>query len=687
MVIKIQRHLFYAVLLQTQFVYGSELDELLSMSLEELVNVEVTVAARKAESWLSSSGTVYVINRADIDTYGWRDLKEILASVPNMDYFSQWSWLPGGQRGFTGNMSGTLMLIDGREVQNLLANEAFIMNNFPAARIERVEILQGPNSTLYGGNATQGVINVITGLGQAHNAASFLIGEVGTKQGHLLTNHNFSYGELSLSASYFSSDLDYKELRNFIVDDKEFSRNNAKDPLRDHNPAHFRNKEENITFDAIFKHKHFYLGTNLTRTKNVSGIEAVAYDYITGDDSRRGYSNYYAGKNIELNESFTGNIEVNYFNEYKEKERLNAIIPQDAVNYNDLTLFTEREDIGPSERIRFKTQWHYIQKNEQDWIFGYDGWRTKIGRKIKYRQTDHGIVLITPGSWPIDKEQSDKHALYGQYSKLWKFDDKSLKINAGLRYHKQDFTNSSWLPRINLVFQPDRTQALKLTYGKAFRPPTIFEFDLVEDDALESQTMNMFELNWSKAFTWQQIQFTNILALYQMQAKNFYQKKLDPVSGSWFTEVTGEHTVNGMENLLNWKAKQWQGQFSFRRVNPDQMMVNTQSEILDVPKYKIKAGLAYHLTEQWKVAVFTDHWDHTYTEANQYQSSGTEIIKIPSWTTANVNISFHNKDWLIGLYIENLFDKQYFHSNARGTSPVKYIQPPRNIRWSVKYHF
>ena len=78
---------------------------------------------------------MYVVSRDEISNYGWRDLKEILASIPNMDYFYQWSWLPGGQRGFTGNMSGTLMLIDGREVQNLLANEAFIMNNFPPVEL------------------------------------------------------------------------------------------------------------------------------------------------------------------------------------------------------------------------------------------------------------------------------------------------------------------------------------------------------------------------------------------------------------------------------------------------------------------------------------------------------------------------------------------------------------------------
>ena len=72
---------------------------------------------------MDSPGTVYVITQDDIKKYGWRDLKEILASIPNLDYFNHWNWLPGGQRGFTGNFAGTLLLIDGKDVQNILAND------------------------------------------------------------------------------------------------------------------------------------------------------------------------------------------------------------------------------------------------------------------------------------------------------------------------------------------------------------------------------------------------------------------------------------------------------------------------------------------------------------------------------------------------------------------------------------
>ncbi|WP_164518190.1 TonB-dependent receptor plug domain-containing protein [Pseudoalteromonas rubra] len=678
--------LFICVISHTSLAQAEEGDALFAMSFEELLAQDVTVAARKSESWLASSGTVYVVSRSDIERYGWRDLKEILASVPNMDYFYQWSWLPGGQRGFTGNMSGTLMLIDGREVQNLLANEAFIMNNFPSARIERVEILQGPNSTLYGGNATQGVINVITRLDTGVNEVTVLGGEVGTHHGHGLFHYQQGEVELAVSASYFASDQDYREIREFLVDDQAFSRN-SKDALRNHNPDDFRNREKNVTLDSRLSTPWFYLGNNLTRTTNVSGIEAVAFDYITGDDAYRGYSSYYLGKDMQPSANWSGNIELSYFREYKEKYRLSVDNPEQATRYEDLALYTEREDIGPSDRIRLNTQWHYQAGSDQDWILGYDGWRTEIGRKVKYRQTAEGVKLVTPDSWPTDKERSDKHAVFGQYSKLWRFGERTLKVNAGLRYHRQDYTNASWLPRVSMVYQPSADQAFKLTYGKAFRPPTIFEFDLVVDDEIESQTMQMYEFNWSSKFRWRGVEFANISALYSMQAKNFYQKVQDPNTQIWRTVVAGEHRVSGWENQLRWHAQRWHGQLALRYISPDKTQVAGRSVVLDVPRYKVKLGLGYTLGKHWQIAAFVDHWDETLTEANRFEQSGTEVVTIPAWTTFNANLTYTRGNSTLGVYIENLFDKTYYHGNARGVSPVKYIQAPRNLRLSWSYRF
>lgn len=675
---------------------AQSVDELFDMSFEQLLNMEVSVASRKDEPWLEAAGTVYVFDRQTIAKFGWRDMKEIVAAIPNMDIFYQWSWLPGGQRGFTGNMASTLLLIDGREVQNLLANEAFMMNNFPAHRIERVEVLMGPNSTLYGGNAAQGVINIVTRLNNEEQITELggLLGEVGTRQLHFLRTGKYEQLQYGISGSWFSSDLNYRSLRKFVFDDSRFSRNPELDAVRDHDINRFRNDEQNVTFDLRLNYQQFYAGADLTRTENVSGIERVAVDFVTGDDSRRGYSLWFIGRHFEPAENWQGFVEISQFREYKEKDRQKVSGQSSANDYSDLEVFTEREDIGPSYRHRLRSQFSYQQTEDRHWIFGYDGWRTDIGSKVNYVATDSGIDLRVPVSWPANKEKSDKHAVYGQVAQQWPLaGGAQFNVTAGLRYNKQDFTNAAWLPRFSAVYLPDANSAWKLTYGEAFRPPTIFEFDGVSDDNLASQTMDMWELNYSRGWRWLDMQFSNAFALYSMEAANFYQKTFDVDRGIWRTDVTGKHQVKGLENLLRWQGERWQGFLGARYAVPDKTTVNERSAVLDIPRIKLKLGVSYKLAKHWQAAVFIDHFAKSQTEANNIDGTEVIIATIPGWTAINFHLlsegwEMGDKQRLsFGIYVENIFDREYYHSNPRGSSPFQFIQAPRNVRLQMGVSF
>jgi len=250
--------------------------ELIDMSVDEILSTPITVAAKKEESPLSASGTVYVITEKDIATYGWRDLKEILSAIPNLDISWQWYWLNGGQRGFSGSFNGTLLLIDGREVQNLLSGEAFITNQFPAHRIKRVEILQGPNSTLYGGNATQGVINIITKSGDQEkrdlSEIEVIYGEAETEQVAAVFKKNLGDIEIGFSGSYFRSAQNYDGLSEFARDNDLYSRQSYEE-YKEREPGfgkivdgkyydYFRNDEKAWTFDLYAKYNFLYAGFN-----------------------------------------------------------------------------------------------------------------------------------------------------------------------------------------------------------------------------------------------------------------------------------------------------------------------------------------------------------------------------------------------------------------------------------------
>jgi outer membrane receptor for ferrienterochelin and colicin len=124
----------------------------------------VTSVSKKAESIYEAPATIVVISREDIRKRGYNDLVELLKDVPGFDLtlFYGPEYANVYQRGFRqNNTEKTLLLFDGIEENDLWTNWAYIDRQYPLSNIERVEIIYGPASTMYGPNAFAGVINVI----------------------------------------------------------------------------------------------------------------------------------------------------------------------------------------------------------------------------------------------------------------------------------------------------------------------------------------------------------------------------------------------------------------------------------------------------------------------------------------------------------------------------------------------
>lgn len=125
----------------------------------------VTSVSKKAENIYETPATIAVITREDIIKRGYNDLVELLKDVPGFDLsmFYGPEYANIYQRGFRqNNTEKTLLLIDGIEENDLWTNWAYIDRQYPLSNIERVEIIYGPASTMYGPNAFAGVINVIS---------------------------------------------------------------------------------------------------------------------------------------------------------------------------------------------------------------------------------------------------------------------------------------------------------------------------------------------------------------------------------------------------------------------------------------------------------------------------------------------------------------------------------------------
>ncbi len=133
------------------------------MSLEQLMNVSVSVVSEQQEIGRESSGIVTVVTREEILKSGAKDLMQVLQLIPGFDFGVDVEGVVGiGVRGNWAHEGKVLMLWDGLEMNEDLYSTLQFGGHYPIGQIKRIEIIRGPGSAIYGGYAEYAVINVIT---------------------------------------------------------------------------------------------------------------------------------------------------------------------------------------------------------------------------------------------------------------------------------------------------------------------------------------------------------------------------------------------------------------------------------------------------------------------------------------------------------------------------------------------
>jgi outer membrane receptor protein involved in Fe transport len=194
---------------------------------------QITSASKKAENVLKTPATVVVVSGDEIRTRGYTDLVELLADVPGFDISRHFgaNYANIYQRGFRqNNTERTLFLIDGVEQNDLWVNSIYLSRQYPLSNIKQVEIVYGPNSTLYGANAFVGVVNIITktpiefldkgrniGINAKYARGSYNANEFEATVAGRVKNISFS-----VTGRYYESDemdLSFDEQYNYSEDD------------------------------------------------------------------------------------------------------------------------------------------------------------------------------------------------------------------------------------------------------------------------------------------------------------------------------------------------------------------------------------------------------------------------------------------------------------------------------------
>jgi len=157
--------LTFAAALACTGLQAAEPPEAADISLEDLLTVEVTSAARKAQRINDVAAAVFVVSREDIERSGATSIPEVLRMVPGVEVArlanNRWAV---SVRGFNNRFANKLLvLMDGRSIYSpifsgvLWENEDTLLED-----IDRIEVIRGPGAAMWGANAVNGVINIIT---------------------------------------------------------------------------------------------------------------------------------------------------------------------------------------------------------------------------------------------------------------------------------------------------------------------------------------------------------------------------------------------------------------------------------------------------------------------------------------------------------------------------------------------
>lgn len=139
--------------------------DLTALSIEELMGIEVTTVSRKAEKLSETAAAVYVVTADDIRRTGVTSIPDALRAVPGLDvaHIDANKWAISS-RGFNGLFANKLLVqIDGRSVYTPLFSGVFWeAQDVLLEDVARIEVVRGPGATLWGANAVNGIINIVT---------------------------------------------------------------------------------------------------------------------------------------------------------------------------------------------------------------------------------------------------------------------------------------------------------------------------------------------------------------------------------------------------------------------------------------------------------------------------------------------------------------------------------------------
>jgi outer membrane receptor for ferrienterochelin and colicin len=533
--------------------------------------------------------------------------------------------------GFTGH---TLVLVDGQRI-NSPSNDYTYLTAIPVRAVERIEVIRGPFSALYGSSASGGIINIITkdGGNRTHVEPWGRTGDFGRHDYGLDTGA--VWGDFSLGLF-----VDHKNVDNYYLYDDQGLDDTNRD--YEHNRLHAKltgtlgaETYMSLSGGTIDAETGYGIGENL-------GVERYK-------DFEQHYLNFQITSRLTDKLELKGQADwLTSSHEYYGETLVNVVTfpPPPQFNYQSSLNDTD------SDRYHMDLTLNWYLSPEHILTLGGEAIQTHMGKSICDADTGELIeVQGRPG-----EENDEEETLYSVYTQYDWMVFESVELVVGARFDDYESYGSELSPKGTLRWQYNQGGNLKLSAGKGFRAPNLSQLYSVPwsispfivyqgNPDLEAETLWSYEVSLEQYALEKKLFFR--LAPYYTDAENFITsvREADPLNPGgqiMYPDNVDEVEIKGVDVEISYKVIP--ALTLFANYNYNETRDSKADEILDgYPSNTVSLGLRgnYPIADNWRLfGSYTARYRGDYDETTWGATPVTETFGDYWYHTASAGI-----DW------------------------------------------
>lgn len=461
--------------------------DLLALSFTELVNEKVQVASLTETTLLDAPAVVSVITAAEIQRMGARDLRDVLRYVPGFELgVRSFGYTEIGLRGIiTDNTEKIRILLDGLPVnENLEGSATIVFGDLALDNIERIEIIRGPGSALYGTNAFVGVISIITkappATGGSHTVG-LRAGSFDTRVGSLQSSWSGVKLRTALFLHYLETDGDHqpvaRDALQLLPVPNWYSTLNAGISLAGSAQGHTDEFRRKLTVQLKAEYGDFFLnaaaldaekGPNINQIWVVSAHSEAHPTQIQGNAGYRWQPNpsWEIVPRVYALHYKADNLWNSFPNGYRIPDGQGGTVTYSQGRYdrNGATQLTTGGDLRAT----------WTASTEHTVVVGASREQQKLYANVNQENVPGFGPERMVDAAPLLPGNLERTLSSAYMQEQWRPQDE-LGLTAGLRLDRYSDAGDSVNPRLALVWQALSPLTLKIMYGEAFRAPTFVE--------------------------------------------------------------------------------------------------------------------------------------------------------------------------------------------------------------------